>query len=47
MGGITACPADAVPTVKQEVSFICEHRGGDGAVRDFVEYLITNCLIAK
>ena len=47
MGGITACPADAVPTVKQEVSFICEHRGGDGAVRDFVEYMIANKILKK
>lgn len=44
-GGISACPADAFETIQREVTFICPHNGGDGAVRDFVEYLISNDLV--
>lgn len=38
-GGITGCPADAVPEVKNICDFISLHKGGEGAVRDFIEYL--------
>lgn len=44
-GGITACPADAVDAIKCEVTFICAHNGGDGAVREFIDYLISNNLV--
>lgn len=44
-GGITACPADAAEAIKHEVTFICTHNGGDGAVREFIDYLITNNLV--
>ena len=39
-GGITACPSDAVDKVKNEVDFVSNYKGGDGAVRDFIEYLV-------
>lgn len=41
-GGIIGCPADAVEEIKRIAGFVAEHNGGDGAVRDFIEWLITN-----
>ena len=38
-GGCTACPADAVEEIKELVGFVCLKNGGDGAVREFIEYL--------
>lgn len=38
--GCTACPADAVKAVKEIVSYVCAEKGGEGAVREFCEYLI-------
>jgi 3-deoxy-D-manno-octulosonate 8-phosphate phosphatase (KDO 8-P phosphatase) len=35
--GLAACPADAVPEVRQEVHFVTQSRGGHGAVRELVE----------
>ena len=35
--GIPACPADAVPEVKEISKFISERPGGKGAVRDIIE----------
>ena len=37
MVGLPACPADAVPEVKEISKFISEKRGGKGAVRDLIE----------
>lgn len=37
--GITGCPADAVDEIKKNVSFISCKNGGNGAVRDFIEYI--------
>ena len=39
-GGISACPADAAEVVKKKVNFICRNNGGNGAVREFIEWLI-------
>lgn len=39
-GGIVACPADAVSKVIELADFIADHNGGDGAVRDFIEWII-------
>ena len=33
----SACPNDAVNECKQIVNYICENKGGDGCVREFVE----------
>ena len=32
--GLSACPADAVPEVRQEVHYVARSRGGHGAARD-------------
>lgn len=36
----TGCPEDACDEVKESVAYICQKRGGEGAVREFVEWLI-------
>jgi len=41
-GGVLGCPADAVDEVTKCVDFKSLHNGGDGAVRDFIEWLISN-----
>ena len=38
--GMSACPADAVESVVREVEFVCSKNGGEGAVREFIEYII-------
>lgn len=38
--GIAACPADAVDGVKVVCDYICTKNGGDGAVREFIEWLV-------
>ena len=38
-GGIIGCPADAVPAVKATADYVCKRIGGNGAVREFIEYL--------
>jgi len=35
----TACPADAVNEVKQTVAYVCSKDGGDGAVREYADYI--------
>lgn len=37
--GIKATPADAVKFVREHVDYVCEAKGGDGAVREFCDYL--------
>ena len=39
-GGLVGCPADAVDAVKARVDFIAPHNGGQGAVRDFIEWIL-------
>ena len=41
--GITACPVDAVKKVKSAVTVVTEAKGGEGAVREFCEYLVEKC----
>lgn len=38
-GGKIGCPADAVNKVKKIADFISVRNGGDGAVREFIEWL--------
>jgi 3-deoxy-D-manno-octulosonate 8-phosphate phosphatase (KDO 8-P phosphatase) len=38
--GITAAPADAMPDVRRAVHYHCANRGGEGAFRDFAEWLL-------
>ena len=39
-GGLVGCPADAVKEVKEIADYICERNGGNGAVREFIEWLV-------
>lgn len=38
--GFAAAPADARPEVKEHVHYVCENRGGHGAVRELCELLL-------
>ena len=38
-GGLIGCPADAVGQVIEMSDFVSPHKGGEGAVRDFIDYL--------
>ncbi|MED7819574.1 MULTISPECIES: KdsC family phosphatase [unclassified Francisella] len=38
--GISAAPADSLDIVKDYADYVCHKKGGDGAVREFCEYLI-------
>lgn len=40
--GLTGCPSDAVLEIRQSVDYICNNKGGNGAVREFIEYIINN-----
>lgn len=42
-GGQIGCPADAVNVIKDIVDFISSKKGGEGAVREFIEYLTSEC----
>jgi 3-deoxy-D-manno-octulosonate 8-phosphate phosphatase (KDO 8-P phosphatase) len=37
---LSFCPADAVDAVKRVASFTCTRRGGEGVVREVVDYLL-------
>lgn len=39
-GGIVGCPKDSVERVKALADYVANHNGGDGAVRDFIEWLV-------
>ena len=39
-GGLVGCPADAAKQVMDLSDFIATHNGGEGAVRDFIEWLL-------
>jgi len=42
--GVIGCPSDACQQVKDIAQYICTNKGGDGAVREFIEYVISqNC----
>ncbi len=38
--GFAACPADAHPTAKAAADYICENRGGHGAVREVIDMIL-------
>lgn len=38
--GITGCPADAAEEIKGISNYVSECNGGNGAVRDFIEWII-------
>jgi 3-deoxy-D-manno-octulosonate 8-phosphate phosphatase (KDO 8-P phosphatase) len=39
--GLAAAVADAHPEVKKSSHYICREAGGDGAVREFIEFILT------
>lgn len=39
-GGITACPNDAVKEIVEISEYVCQKNGGEGAVREFIEWII-------
>lgn len=39
-GGLIGCPADAVQKVIDLSDFVSKRNGGNGAVRDFIEWLV-------
>lgn len=39
-GGVIGCPKDAVKRIIELADFVAEHDGGDGAVRDFIEWIV-------
>ncbi len=41
-GGVVGCPGDAVEKVKQMADYVCYYYGGNGAVREFIEWLTRN-----
>lgn len=38
--GYTACPSDAIEEVKNNSNFVCNNKGGNGAVYEFVQYVL-------
>jgi|YelNatPaOPRAMG01_1025707.scaffolds.fasta_scaffold16554_4 3-deoxy-D-manno-octulosonate 8-phosphate phosphatase (KDO 8-P phosphatase) len=38
--GFSACPSDAHPLVRERVDYVCEHRGGSGAVREVIDLIL-------
>lgn len=40
-GGIAGCPSNAVKEVIAVCDFISQYKGGEGAVRDFTDYLVS------
>ena len=39
-GGIIGCPADAVDEVRVVADFVSKKNGGNGAVREFIEWIL-------
>lgn len=39
---ITAAPSDAMPSVLNSVDYVCSRKGGDGAFREFAEFILAN-----
>lgn len=38
--GLSACPSDAVKAIKDESHIVCVATGGNGAVREFAEFIL-------
>lgn len=41
-GGIVGCPRDSAKKILEVADFVCTKLGGEGAVREFIEFLICN-----
>ena len=44
-GGLIGCPGDAVRRIKNIANFVAERPGGNGAVREFIEWLLKIAVI--
>ena len=42
MVGLSGCPLDAIDELKEVSGFVSTKKGGDGAVREFIEYIVHN-----
>ena len=40
--GFTACPNDAIESCKNIVDYICQKKGGEGCVREFIDIILDN-----
>lgn len=40
VSGLSGCPSDAVKEIKNKADFISQYKGGEGAIREFIEWLI-------
>lgn len=38
--GLNGCPSDAVEEVAKVVDYVCKKSGGNGAVKEFIDYLL-------
>ena len=38
--GLSACPSDAIEDCKNIVNYICQNKGGNGCIREFVDFII-------
>ena len=43
--GIAACPKNAVQEVKDICQYVCKNNGGNGAIREFIEWLKLNDML--
>jgi 3-deoxy-D-manno-octulosonate 8-phosphate phosphatase (KDO 8-P phosphatase) len=39
-GGVVGCPKDSAKEILRRADYISPHNGGEGAVRDFIEWLL-------
>lgn len=45
--GLSGCPGDSFPSIKKIADYICAARGGQGAFREFAEFIIAAQLNGK
>ena len=38
--GVSASPADGMPLITAAVDYVCQKKGGEGAVREIVEMIL-------
>lgn len=43
-GGVVACPSDAVKQVQDLADYVCQHAGGNGAVRELIDWLVRSLI---
>lgn len=41
VGGIVGCPADAIESVIKIANFVSTKNGGNGAVREYIDWFVT------